>query len=104
MVVRKMPDIFISYSRKDSEQAEQLAELLASAGLSCWIDKEGIDIATSWSKEIVQAIDQRSAFMEMLSPASNEPINAHKEHSLAAERQMNILPLFVGAFLVVSLY
>ena len=62
-----MPDIFISYSRKDSEQAEQLAELLASAGLSCWIDKAGIDLATSWSKEIVQAIDQCQAFVVLLS-------------------------------------
>ncbi len=86
-------DIFISYSRKDSEQAEQLAELLGSAGLSCWIDKEGIDIATSWSKEIVQAIDQCSAFVVLLSASSNESTNVHKEVSLAAEKKKKILPL-----------
>jgi TolB-like protein len=88
-----MPDIFISYSRKDSEQAEQLAELLASAGLSCWIDKEGIDLATSWSKEIVQAIDQCQAFVVLLSIASNESTNVHKEVSLASEKKKKILPL-----------
>ncbi len=86
-------DIFISYSRKDAEQAEQLAELLASAGLSCWIDKAGIDLATTWSKEIVQAIDQCSAFVVLLSTASNESTNVHKEVSLASEQKKKILPL-----------
>ncbi|HET6400869.1 MAG TPA: TIR domain-containing protein [Candidatus Kapabacteria bacterium] len=88
-----MPDIFISYSRKDSAQAEQLAELLSSAGLSCWIDKAGIDLATSWSKEIVQAIDQCKAFVVLLSTSSNESTNVHKEVSLASEQKKKILPL-----------
>jgi pyrroline-5-carboxylate reductase len=43
-------DIFISYSSKDKEKADQLSELLASAGLSVWIDQSGIDVATSWSE------------------------------------------------------
>jgi hypothetical protein len=37
-----MADIFISYSSKDKEKADQLSELLSSAGLSVWIDKSGI--------------------------------------------------------------
>ena len=65
-----MPDIFISYSRKDAEQAEQLVELLGSAGLTCWIDKEGIDLATSWSGEIVDAIGNCKAFVVLLSASS----------------------------------
>ena len=51
-----MPDIFISYSSKDREQALLLIEMLASAGLSVWIDQSGIGAATSWSGEIVDAI------------------------------------------------
>jgi TolB-like protein/cytochrome c-type biogenesis protein CcmH/NrfG len=94
MVQDKMPhDIFISYSRKDSAQAEQLAELLASAGLSCWIDKSGIDFAASWSKEIVQAIDACKAFLVLLSPFSVLSPNVIKEVSLAAEQRKKILPL-----------
>ncbi len=88
-----MPDIFISYSRKDSEQAEQLAELLGSAGLACWIDKSGIELSTSWSKEIVQAIDACKAFIVLLSPNSVESNNVVKEVSLAAEQKKKILPL-----------
>src|ERR1035437_7726542 len=88
-----MADIFISYSREDAAQAEQLAELLASAGLSCWIDKSGIDLATSWSREIVQAIDGCKAFVVLLSTSSIESINVQKEVSLAAEKRKKILPL-----------
>jgi TolB-like protein len=88
-----MADIFISYSSKDRQQAEQLIELLASAGLSVWIDKRGIDVATSWSGEIVDAIEGCKAFVVLLSPNSIESVNVVKEVSLAAERRKKILPL-----------
>jgi adenylate cyclase len=88
-----MPDIFISYSRKDSEQALQLAELLSSAGLTCWIDTKGIDVATSWSAEIVDAIDECKAFVILLSSSSAGSHNVAKELALASERRKKILPL-----------
>jgi hypothetical protein len=37
-----MPDIFISYSRKDATQAEELAERLRVRGIDMWIDQRGI--------------------------------------------------------------
>src|SRR6185503_12912766 len=88
-----MADIFISYSSKDRAQAEQLTELLASAGLSVWIDKSGIDVATSWSGEISKAIEDCKALILLLSPTSIESENVRKEVSLAAERKKKILPL-----------
>ncbi len=88
-----MADIFISYSSKDREKAEQLTELLGSAGLSVWIDQAGIEVATSWSGEIVDAIEECKAFIVLLSPNSIESVNVVKEVSLAAERGKKILPL-----------
>jgi adenylate cyclase len=88
-----LADIFISYSSKDRAQADQLTELLSSAGLSVWIDKSGIDVATSWSEEIVHAIDNCRAFVLMLSPSSVESHNVIKEVSLASEKKKKILPL-----------
>jgi len=88
-----LADIFISYSSKDREQALQLIELLSSAGLSVWIDQAGIDVATSWSGEIVDAIEECKAFVVLLSPNSIESVNVVKEVSLAAERRKKILPL-----------
>src|SRR5271154_3113607 len=88
-----MADIFISYSSKDREQAEQLTELLASAGLSVWIDQSGIEAAESWSESIVDAIDSCRAFIVMLSPSSIQSPNVVKEVSLASEKRKKILPL-----------
>jgi adenylate cyclase len=88
-----MADIFISYSSLDREKAEQLTELLASSGLSVWIDKSGIDVATSWSGEIVDAIEGCKAFLVLLSPNSVASANVVKEVSLAAEQKKKILPL-----------
>ena len=88
-----MSDIFISYSSKDREQAEQLTGLLASAGLSVWIDQSGIDVATSWSGEIVDAIEGCKAFLVLLSPNSIASVNVVKEVALAAEHKKKILPL-----------
>jgi adenylate cyclase len=88
-----MADIFISYSSKDREKAEQLTELLASAGLSVWIDQAGLEVSNSWSKEIVQAINDCKAFLVLLSPNSLESHNVIKEVSLASEKRKKILPL-----------
>ena len=88
-----MADIFISYSSKDKEKADQLSELLASAGLSVWIDQTGIGAATSWSEEIVNALDACKAFVVMLSPSSIESKNVVREVALAFEKNKKILPL-----------
>ncbi len=88
-----MADIFISYSSKDREKAQQLTELLGSAGLSVWIDQAGLEVSNSWSKEIVAAINDCKAFLVLLSPNSLESHNVIKEVSLASEKRKKILPL-----------
>ena len=88
-----MADIFISYSSKDKEKADQLSELLASAGLSVWIDQSGIDIATSWSKEIVEAINNCKVFIVLLSPSALDSHNVMKEVSLASEKRKKMMPI-----------
>jgi len=88
-----MPDIFISYSSKDREQAQLLTELLASAGLSVWIDQSSIGAATSWSGEISKAITDCKALIVLLSPSSVDSKNVTREVALAFERNKKILPI-----------
>ena len=52
-------DVFISYSREDKDKVLELAGKLRAAGVSLWIDQGGIDGATLWGEEIVNALEQR---------------------------------------------
>lgn len=96
-LLTSVADIFISYSSKDHVQAKQLSELLTSAGLSVWIDRQGIDASTSWSAEIVHAIDNCKALVVLLSTSSVRSRNVSREVSLAFERNKVILPLDLEA-------
>jgi hypothetical protein len=80
-----MADIFISYSRKDSKQAISLAERLRAVGMDVWIDQHGLEAATSWSKEIVEAIESSQVFIILLSRSSLLSENVVKELSIASE-------------------
>src|ERR1700733_8727194 len=92
-----MPDIFISYSRKDSAQALELAERLRLSGMHVWIDQHGIEAATSWSNEIVQAIDGAKVVIVLLSAYSIISHNVIKELSIASEAKKSILPIDIEA-------
>jgi hypothetical protein len=88
-----MADIFISYSRKDSQQALELAERLRSSGMEVWIDQRGIEAATSWSGEIADAIRAAKAFVLLLSAASTESPNVKKELGVATEVGCSLVPV-----------
>jgi adenylate cyclase len=88
-----MSDIFISYSRKDSEQALSLAERLRGEGMSVWIDQQGIEAAASWSKEIVHAIDECCTVIVLLSASSTVSQNVAKEISIACDANKQVLPV-----------
>ena len=88
-----MPDVFISYSRKDSEHALALAERLRSEGMSVWIDQHGLEAAAQWSKEIVEAVESCSAFVLLLSKDSLGSKNVVRELSIASESERKIIPI-----------
>ncbi len=50
-------DIFVSYSRQDRDRVLAITRRLEAAGISVWIDQGGIDGATFWGEEIVNAIE-----------------------------------------------
>jgi adenylate cyclase len=88
-----MSDIFISYSRKDSEQALALAERLRSEGMGVWIDQHGIEGAEQWATEIVEGIRACNTFIILLSQSSIESENVLRELSLASEKRKRVLPV-----------
>ncbi|MGK7877479.1 MAG: toll/interleukin-1 receptor domain-containing protein [Xenococcaceae cyanobacterium] len=67
-------EIFISYSRTDSDFARQLNEALQLQGKTTWFDQESIASGTDFGQEINRGIEQSDNFLFIISPSSvNSP-------------------------------
>ena len=86
-------DVFVSYASGDRDRVFDLVERLRAAGVSVWIDQMGIEGASMWSQEIVEAIDKCKVLILAISQSSTESENVVKELALASERRKNILPV-----------
>jgi uncharacterized protein (DUF427 family) len=80
-----MSYVFISYAHADSEEVERIVSKLEANGIKVWIDRESIHVGRQWRKEIVEGIDNASAFLIHISAASTASINVLKELNLAEE-------------------
>ena len=65
----------------------------APPGVQLWIDQGGIDGATLWGEQIVNALDQSKVLLLMVSPAAVRSHNVAKEVMLTSERKGLILPV-----------
>jgi AAA domain-containing protein/TIR domain-containing protein len=88
-------DVFVSYSRKDRDRVRPLVQRLQTADLPVWIDERGIDGASLWGQEIVEAIEGCTALILMLSRSSLASDHVLKEVALASEGKKPILPLLL---------
>lgn len=68
-----MPDIFLSYSREDAAQAEQLATALQSFGYDCWWDRELV----SGVRFLVETENQLKASKAVLVIWSKASVTSH---------------------------
>lgn len=86
-------DIFISYSRKDTEIVKALYEWLEKAGYRCWLDVDGMFSGISYKKVIVDAIKRSKVLLFMSSENSNKSRNVVSEVSIAVEYGKKIIPV-----------
>jgi len=63
-------DVFISYSRADSDFARQLNDALQMQGKTTWFDQESIASGTEFQVEIYRGIEVCDNFLFILSPPS----------------------------------
>lgn len=92
------PNIFISYSRKDQEQAYAICELLNKNGISYWIDKEGKYSGSNFKGVIVEQIKNSSIVLFLSSQNSNQSSNVIKEIGIAVHYQKPIIPIKLDAY------
>ncbi|MGK7931537.1 MAG: TIR domain-containing protein, partial [Microcystaceae cyanobacterium] len=67
-------EVFISYSRTDSDLARKLNDRLQELGKTTWFDQESIATGTDFQQEIYRGIESSDNFLFIISPKSvNSP-------------------------------
>jgi hypothetical protein len=88
-----MPDVFISYSRKDSAFVRQLHDALAKLNRDVWVDWEDIPLTADWWQEISGGIESADTFVLVVSPNSlSSPVCA-LEIAHATQHQKRLVPI-----------
>ena len=88
-----MPQVFISYSRKDLAFVRKLASDLQTAGLEVWWDLSEIKGGDEWERKIAEAIKQSRYMIVVLTPDGVESRWVRKEYLRAEQTGLKILPL-----------
>ncbi|MBQ9773001.1 MAG: TIR domain-containing protein [Lentisphaeria bacterium] len=91
--VQMKHDVFISYSRKDSEKIQKILSFLKEKNISFWIDIDGAYSGKSYKSEIIQAIRQANILLFLSSENSNKSEHVIKEISCAVSYKKTIIPV-----------
>ena len=86
-------DVFVSYSRKDKKTVMDFCEELTKAGISFWLDKNGISNGEQFKSVIVKAIEESAVFVFCSTVNSNASDWTAKEIGIAVARGKHIIPV-----------
>jgi len=86
-------DVFISYSRTDSEFVQRLASSLLELGRSPWVDTAGISDAEVFPQAIRTAIEESDAFLFVITPAAVASRFCEQEVTYARTLAQRIVPV-----------
>ncbi|XP_072047426.1 uncharacterized protein [Amphiura filiformis] len=88
-------DIMISYSHKDDEMMRKCRDALESAGISVWVDVEGLNTGSEFLNKIGQAIVEAKLFMQLLSIPAAQSKYCRDELALAYVSSKPIFPVAI---------
>ena len=88
-----MADLFVSYSRRDSEFVRRLTDSVSERGKEVWLDTDGIADGEVFPEAIKRAIEQSDAFVFVITPASVASAYCDNEVEYARELQKRIVPV-----------
>ncbi|MEO1164783.1 MAG: TIR domain-containing protein [Chloroflexota bacterium] len=87
-----MTDVFISYSRQNSDFARQLTDGLRQSGKESWVDWEGIPLSSpNWWHEIQIGIEQADNFVFIMSPDSMASVVCNLELDYALDLKKRVV-------------
>ena len=84
--------VFISYSSQEDNIAKKTKMVLEDNGISCWMAPQAIPPGSDYGAEIPKAISNCSAFLLLLSNASQESKWVPKEVGIAISKGKIVIP------------
>ncbi|MBE6734650.1 MAG: TIR domain-containing protein [Ruminococcaceae bacterium] len=84
--------VFISYSTKDADIANQLRHILETNGIPCWMAPKSIPAGSDYGTEIPKAIKNCKVFLLLLSSSSQTSEWVPKEVGLAIGKGKVVIP------------
>ena len=97
-----MADIFLSYSRKDSEFCDLLSVELEKL-YEVWIDLSDVKGGTEWVMAIERGIKEAKVFLVVISNHGNESVWVRRETQYALKCNRYIIPLLLNDQLPITL-
>lgn len=88
-------DVFISYSRHDTNVVNEFVDRLEREGFSVWIDRDGIESGDVFKRIILQAIKNSAVVLFFSSQHSNQSGWTAKEVGVAVKYQKPIIPILI---------
>ncbi len=88
-----MSEVFISYSRSDSNFVHQLHSALEKSQREAWVDWENIPTSADWWREICEGIEAADTFIFVISPASVASPVCNLEVGYAIEHNKRFIPV-----------
>ncbi len=86
--------IFVSYSRRDKDFAEGIANELENLGAKVWIDRE-ISLGKAWDNEIDEALGEATHVVLIMSTPAAISENVRDEVSEARELGKDMVPILI---------
>ena len=88
-----LSDVFISYSRRNTDFARQVDAALKAEGMQVWADWEDIPKGAQWRAEVAAGVEGANAFLFIISPDSVHSVECRKEIELALENSKRLVPI-----------
>lgn len=88
-------DVFVSYSRRDSEFVGRLVEKLEERGKDVWVDVDGIRDAEVFPAALRAAVEGSDGFVFVISPDSVSSRFCEQEVAHAVELNKRIVPVLL---------
>ncbi|MBI5679906.1 MAG: toll/interleukin-1 receptor domain-containing protein [Methanobacterium sp.] len=85
-------DVFVSYSVRDMNVAENVCSNLESSNIKCWIAPRDIEPGANWGESIIDAIENSKLMVLIFSADSDKSPQVLREVERAVSRGIPIIP------------